>query len=50
MNIGWFMRRYPWVMAIGLSVVMLVAATQQQQVAQFTQFIGCARLLIYPNE
>ena len=50
MSIGWLMRRYPWVMAIGLSVVLLATATQQQQVAQFAQLIGCARILIYPNE
>ncbi|MEE8524867.1 MAG: hypothetical protein V3T72_13110, partial [Thermoanaerobaculia bacterium] len=36
--------------AIGLSVVLLSAATQQRQVAQFAQLIGCARILIYPNE
>lgn len=48
--IGWFMQRYPWVMAIGLSAVLLVAATQQQQQADFVQLIGCARILIYPNE
>ena len=50
MTIGWWMKRYPWVLAIGLSVVLLTAATQQRQEAQFIHFIGCARLLIYPNE
>ncbi len=48
--IAWIMNRYLWILAIGLSVVLLAAMTQQRQVAQFVQLIGCARILIYPNE